>query len=147
MNGAPIWGGSWMLMMVQAEELTRVTKSAPMPRLFKKSSPDAKERIGSGTSSHKWLVSKELIADQHYFMASMDGWKHTSTLTIQYWDTILLKSLRQFLTASILLTRYSVMILSSSDQASYYLILFQIFLFLDKSRINTGGNDFWMVTF
>ena len=62
-----------MLMMVQAEELTRVTKSVPMPRLFKKSSPDAKERIGFGTSSHKWLVLKELIADQHYFMASMDG--------------------------------------------------------------------------
>ena len=73
-----------MLTMVQAEELTRVTKLAPMPRLFKKSSPEAKELIGSGISSHRWQVLKGLIADQHYFMASMDGWKHTSTLTILY---------------------------------------------------------------
>ena len=58
-----------MLMMVQAGELTRVTKSAPMPKHFKKSSPDAKEPIGSGISSHKWLVLKGLIVGQLYFMA------------------------------------------------------------------------------
>lgn len=43
--------------------------------------------------------------------------------------------------------RYSVMTLSSLDQASYYLIQFQTFLFLDKSRTNTGGNDLLLVTF
>ena len=73
-----------MLTMEQAEELTRVMKSAPMTKLFKKSSPDAKELIGSGISSHRWQVLKGLIADQRYFMASMDGWKPTSTLTILY---------------------------------------------------------------
>ena len=62
-----------MLMMVQAEELTRVTKSVPMTRLFKKSSLDAKELIGSGISSRRWQVLKGLIADQRYFMASMGG--------------------------------------------------------------------------
>jgi hypothetical protein len=73
-----------MLTMEQAEELTKVTKLAPMPRLFKKSSLDAKELIGSGISSHRWPVLKGLIADQRYFMASMGGWKPTSTLTILY---------------------------------------------------------------
>ena len=73
-----------MLTMEQAEELTKVTKLAPMPRLFKKSSQDAKELIGYGISFHRWQVLKGLIADQRYFMALMDGWKHTSTLTILY---------------------------------------------------------------
>ena len=60
------------------------TEDDAMPRLFKKSSLDAKGLIGSGISSHRWQVLKGLIADQRYFMASMDGWKHTSTLTILY---------------------------------------------------------------
>ena len=61
-----------MLTMVQAEVLTRVTKSAPMPKHSKKSSLDVRELIGSGISSHKWQVLKELIVAQRYFMASMD---------------------------------------------------------------------------
>ena len=73
-----------MLIMVQAGELTMVMKLVLMHKLFKKSSPEAKELIGSGISSHRWQVLKGLIADQHYFMVSMDGWKHTSTLTILY---------------------------------------------------------------
>ena len=30
------------------------------------------------------FLTKGLIADLRYFMASMGGWKHTSTLTILY---------------------------------------------------------------
>ena len=57
----------------------------------------ALEEVKSGCKRTHWIWyifpqmagikgthTKELIADQHYFMASMDGWKHTSTLTIQY---------------------------------------------------------------
>ena len=73
-----------MLIMVQAGELTMVMKLALMHRHFKKSSPEAKELIGYGIYFLKWQVSKELIANQRFFMASMDGWKHTSTLTILY---------------------------------------------------------------
>ena len=57
----------------------KVTKSAPIPRLFKKSSPGAKERIGSGISSHRWQVLKGLIAGPLCFTVLMGDMKLTNT--------------------------------------------------------------------
>ena len=77
-----------MLRMEQAEELTRETKSAPMPRLFKKSSPEAKERIGYGTYFLKWQASKELIAVRRFFMESMEDWRHISISITLFYESI-----------------------------------------------------------
>ena len=77
-----------MLIMVQAGVLTMVMKLVLMHRHFKKSSPEAKERIGYGTYFLKWQASNELIAVRRFFIESMEDWRHISISITLFYESI-----------------------------------------------------------